>query len=66
MTLKAGTLVKFKWAGFHDLAVSKKNEFGKRSESLPLGTLMDAAGCIAIASLDSGFQDQIGEPLWGT
>ena len=35
MTLKAGTLVTFKWSGYHDLAVSKLNEKSTRSEHLP-------------------------------
>ena len=32
MTLKAGTLVTFKWSGFHNVAVSKLNEKSTRSE----------------------------------
>ena len=34
LTLKAGTLVRFKWSGFHNLAVSKLNEKSARSEHL--------------------------------
>ena len=32
LTLKAGTLVTFKWSGFHDVAVSKLNEKSTQSE----------------------------------
>lgn len=36
LTLKAGTLVTFKWSGFHDVAVCKLNEKSTRSECLKL------------------------------